>query len=270
MSKTRRMLAGRLRPLLAAIAVVASLAMRAQGAITAGWLDDPIDVDGSTGDWPRLQRVGSGPAVAVRNDADTLLLAIASDDERVREQLATGLVVWIDATGRRRQTFGLRLEGLVPRAPAGAEPTAASTGSPADGVRVTHASFDLLGPARLQRRLIDDPESVGMRLATGVEHGMIAYEIQLPLRQGPGAPHAVGAAPGATIALGLETPEPPTVRERRRLEDPMNTNPWVHDPWGYGNYFRPPPPPGGDDRAPRVEPVKPMKLMWTMVQLASN
>jgi hypothetical protein len=117
MSKTRRMLAGRLRPLLAAIAVVASLAMRAQGAITAGWLDDPIDVDGSTGDWPRLQRVGSGPAVAVRNDADTLLLAIASDDERVREQLATGLVVWIDATGRRRpryEAFESQTERLAP------------------------------------------------------------------------------------------------------------------------------------------------------------
>ena len=50
----------------------------------------------------------------------------------------------------------------------------------------------------------------------------------------------------------------------------MNTNPWIYDPWGYGNYFRPPPPPGGGDRARREEPVKPMKLLWTNVRLADT
>jgi len=135
---------------------------------------------------------------------------------------------------------------------------------------MTHDAFDLLGPARLQRRLIDDPAGVGMQLSTGVEHGMIVYEMRMPLNASETAPHAVGARPGARISLGLETPEPPRVRTRRRLDDPMNSNPWIYDPWGYGNYFRPPPPPGGGDRAREPEPVEPMDLVWATIQLAEN
>jgi hypothetical protein len=237
--------------------------------ITSSWLADEISVDGSMTDWPSLVRVEDGPAVAAQNNDDTLLVVVASNDERVREQLATGLIVWIDASGRRGQTFGVRLEGLRPPSLTGAGATAAPDPL-ADTVLMKHDAFDLLGPARLQRRLIDDPESAGIQVATGVEHGMIAYELRIPLRESDTTPYAIGVAPGTRISIGLETPEPPRVRDRRRLADPMNTNPWIYDPWGYGNYFRPPPPPGGGDRAREPEPVKPMKLLWTTVQLATS
>lgn len=231
----------------------------------AVWGTDDIVVDGSMTDWTSLRRLGDGPAIAVRNDGESLLLVVASDDERVREQLATGLIVWIDQSGRRQQTFGLRLEGLRPRPLPG---SGAAAPDPLDeSLLTTHEAFDLLGPARLQRRLVDDPAGVGMRLATGVEHGMIAYELRVPLQPSPGTPHAIGATPGSTIAIGLETPEPPRVRAGRDRE-PLGPNPWIYDPWGYGNYFRPPPPPGGGDRARREEPVKPLRLTWTTVQLA--
>jgi len=262
-------------PLAVGVAAVCCLAaaldpLRAQDrTIASTWRTDSITIDGSMTDWPSLVRVDDGPAVAAQNDDGTLLLVVASDDERVREQLATGLILWIDPAGRRGQTFGVRLEGVRPPPITGAG--AAPAADPlADTVLMTHDAFDLLGPARLQRRLIEDPEAAGMQLATGVEHGMIAYELRIPLRDSAATPYAIGAGPGARLGLGLETPERPRIRERRRLADPMNTNPWIYDPWGYGNYFRPPPPPGGGDRAREPEPIKPMDLIWTTIQLAAD
>jgi hypothetical protein len=244
--------------------------VRAQDAtITATWRGAEVTVDGSIRDWTSLARVDAGPAVAVQNDGAALYIAVASNDPTLRVQLATGAIVWIDPSGRRRQTFGLRLEGLAPRPIAGAASTAA-TNDLSDSVLNPLEAFDLLGPARLQRRLIDDAGAVGIALASGVEDGTIVYELKVPLEKTDTTPHAVGARPGTTVSVGIETPTDPRPARgtRNRLDDPTNTNPWL-DPWGYGGYFStPPPPPGGRPRT-REDEFKPMKLLWATVRLAT-
>lgn len=239
--------------------------------IAASWRSEDGLVDGSIDEWARLERVESGPAVAVQNDATSLYLAVASNDPVVREQLATGVIVWIDGTGRRRQAFGIRLDGLVRRSLPGANPgTTAASAIAEERVLNPLDEFDLLGPARLQRRLIDNPADVGMAAASGVTDGMVVYELRVPLERAGTAPHAIGAKPGTTIAVGLETPtDPRPARQRNALVNPMNTNPWVNNP--YGGYFtQPPPPPGGTPREPRDEVVRPMKLLWAQVRLAAS
>lgn len=244
-------------------------AVRAQDAtLSASWRGTEVTVDGSIRDWNSLTRVGAGPAVAVQNDDSALYIAIASNDPTVRVQLATGAIVWIDPSARRRQTFGLRLEGLTPRPIAGA--TSVPANDLSDSVLNPLPAFDLLGPARLQRRLIDDAGAIGIALASGVEDGTIVYELKVPLAKNDAAPQAVGARPGTTVSLGIETPADPrpTRSGRNRLDDPTNTNPWL-DPWGYGGYFStPPPPPGGRPRTQQDE-FKPMKLVWATVRLAT-
>ena len=233
-------------------------------AIVATWKTSDIVIDGSMADWAVLTRIGDGPAVAAMNDATHLYLAVASNDPTVRVQLATGLIVWIDGTARRQQTFGLRVEGLSPRPLSGSAPPAETL---PDRVRNPLDRFDLLGPARLQRRLIDDAAAAGFALASGVEDDTVVYEMQIPLAKTDDRPYAVGTQPGSTVSVGLETP--PALRqsrERRRLADPRNTKPWL-DPGGYGGYFTtPPPPPGGWPKAPPE--LKPLKLLWTSVRLA--
>jgi len=243
---------------------------RAQNAaLAATWHDGNVVVDGSMTDWARLARVGTGPAVAVQNDGSTLYLAVASSDPTVRVQLATGLIVWLDGTAQRRQSFGLRLEGLAPRPIRGTTTTTAASDL-ADRILNPIEEFDLLGPAQLQRRLVDNPAAIGITLASGVEDETIVYELRVPLEKTDATPHAVGVKPGATIALALETPaDPKPPRTRNRLDDPGNTNPWL-DPWGYGGYFNtPPPPPGGYPRAPKEVEFRPMRLLWTSVRLAT-
>jgi hypothetical protein len=238
--------------------------------VTATWRNADMVVDGSMTDWTSLVRVGTGPAVAVQNDDSSLYLAIASNDPTVRVQLATGLIVWLDGTARRRQAFGLRLEGLAPRPIAGTTPNA-SANDLSDRVLTPLEEFDLLGPARLQRRLVENAADVGIALASGVEDGTVVYEVKVPLQTTGATPHAVGVTPGATLSVGIETPtDPRPARNRNRLADPMNTRPWL-DPWGYGGYFStPPPPPGGSSRAPREVEFKPMKLLWATVRLAAS
>ena len=268
------------RPLFFALAaccgllVPAAVSTRAADPeLDATWRTSDVTVDGSLADWARLERVGDGPAVAAQNDGRTLYLAIATNDLTVREQLAMGLVVWVDGTARKAQTFGLRLEGLTRRPLPGANPDS-TTSKPFDQDLSLNTldQFDLLGPARVQRRLIDDPAKAGIALALGVEDGMIVYELKLPLEKTDATPYAAGARPGSSISLGLATPEDPRpARSRNRLDDPTNTNPWVVNPYGYGGYFNPPPPPEpGAGSRPKPVVIKPMKLLWATVRLAAT
>jgi hypothetical protein len=243
----------------------------ADPTLTAGWREAAVVVDGSAEEWPSLERVGTGPVVGAQNDGTTLYLAVASNDATVRLQLATGLIVWLDNTAKKAQTFGVRVEGLTRRPLAGANPDP----NAADVLNRDRAlnrleAFDLLGPVRNQRRLIEDASAVNIALASGVEDGTIVYEIALPLEKTAATPHAVGAKPGTTLSLGIETPtDPRGPRQRSRLDNPMNTNPWVNDP--YGGYFSPPPPPGGGaPRPPKEVEIKPLKVIWTLVRLAAD
>jgi hypothetical protein len=239
----------------------------ADQTLLAAWRDADIAVDGSLADWTELSRVGQGPLVGARNDEHALYLVVASSDAIVRPQLATGLIVWIDRSGGKAQTFGLRLEGLTRRPLPGAAPDAASNGELEPGSRALD-DCDVLGPARNQRRLVDRPADVGLALASGFENRLVIYEMKLPLAKSDAAPYAVDAEPGATIAIGLETPIDPKLPKRREpLDNATTANPWINDP--YGGYFNPPPPTNSGSRPPKEKKIKPMKLVWATVRLAS-
>jgi hypothetical protein len=258
------------RRLAAAVFVVtAALATTraADPSIDAVWRSASLVVDGSTGDWASLQRVDNGPMVGVANDDRAVYLAVASNEPNVRRQLATGLVVWFDPSGREAQTFGLRLEGLAPDPLPGATPTA-NVGDALGTTSAAHEleSFDLLGPGKSQRRLIEQTSAIGIGLASGMADRAVIYEVKLPLAKSDATPYAVEARPGATIFVGIETPAEPKTRRRGQLDNPMSTDPYVIDP--YGGYFRPPPTNSGS-RPHEDVGVKPMKLVRVQVHLAT-
>lgn len=247
-------------------AVHASATAGPDEGLVATWLTQPVSVDGSLLEWPDLHRVGTGPMVGARNDADALYLAIASNDVTVRQQIATGVIVWFDRAGGKGQTFGLWLEGVSPRPLAGATPDPSSNGL--DRIAQNQLDqVDVLGPAKNQRRLIDRPGDIGLALASGIEDRSVVYEMKVPLARTTATPQAVDAKPGAIIGIGIETPADPKPPKRRDgLENPMSTNPWVINP--YGGYFNPPPTNSADREKPAV--FKPLKLLWTTVRLATK
>jgi hypothetical protein len=257
--------------MLAAAAVVAASALAtmraADPSLDATWRPASLVVDGSTSDWPPLQRVDNGPTFGVANDAAAVYVVVASNDPNVRRQLATGLVVWFDPSGQEAQTFGVRLEGLTDAPLLGATPTAA-VGDSLAAAPAPHAldAFDLLGPGKSQRRLVEQTDAIGIGLASGMEDRAVVYELKLPLTKSDATPYAVDARPGAAILVGLETPAEPKVRRRSQLDNPMSTDPYVIDP--YGGYFRPLPTNSGS-KPRKEERIKPMKLAWVQVHLAA-
>ena len=180
--------------------VVAATPQRLSGS----WRTQPITVDGLTGDWPPLTSLERGPQIGAVNDGEFLHLAVSTRDPDLLGLLASGLIVWIDLTGRRSQTFGLRMAGIQVRSSDSEAPRV-----PAPGTFATRSldRFDILGPGENQRRLVDLTPELDIELAQAYSDSEVIYELKMPLQKTAARLYAVGAPPGRPIGLGIATPE---------------------------------------------------------------
>jgi hypothetical protein len=219
MCTTRANIAPRLRAVpVFLLAVAWTAAVLTAAGLTSRWRTEAVGVDGLATDWPALDVVDRGVAVGAVNDDEFLHLVVTSEDAESAGLLATGLIVWLDASGRRAETFGLRLAGVVEPALPGMNPV--PTNAPPAGSISGHVldRFDLLGPARGQRRLVDVTTDLGVEVASGLAADAVIYELKVPLAKTAARMYAVGAAPGRTIGLGIATPEQPrNPGQRQRL-----------------------------------------------------
>jgi hypothetical protein len=198
---------------IAAIALSISAWLAAAETVKSRWKDQAIKIDGVAAEWPVLTALDDNIAAAAANDAQDLYLAIASSDAQRRNQLAiTGLIVWLDAAGGKKETFGIRIPGSGFQMPAGR-----FGGGPAgDGrssqppeppqPKITH--IELLGPGKDDRRRLDlSPESE-ITVAAAVHEGTLLYEFRLPLAAASAAqPSGIGAKMDRPVGLGLQTPK---------------------------------------------------------------
>jgi len=253
----------RLRPLPRAIVLGATLSAlsavvaAAPPVLTAAWRTEAIVVDGLSNEWPQPVALERGPSVSVLNDNEFLYLLVTTTDPQIGHLLSTGLIVWLDPAGGKSQSFGVRIAGPEERPLRGASDVPPDFSS---GV-ITNVldRFDLLGPGKNQRRLVDMTPAMGMEFATGLTEKMITYELKLPLKKSAERLYAAGAAPGATVGLGIATPEAPRDRGRR--------GPLVGDSGIIGGS-----PYHGGGFAPFKEDDKDQKPLeiWTPVKLATE
>jgi hypothetical protein len=123
--------------------------------------------------------------------------------------------------------------------------------------------FDLLGPGKNQRRLVDVTPDLGIEIASGVRAGEVIYEAKIPLAVSATHTYAIGTSPGRTIGLGLATPERPADRSRRQ--------PLVGSSGFIGGLPPIGPGYGGTGWAPyRERPDSKPLNVWTTLQLASG
>lgn len=246
----RRWIAG------AVIAVLSAVALSAQ-RVESTWPSGTIVVDGLTADWPSLRPITSnGPAMAAVNDGEYLYLAVTAAEERLLPPVALGLIVWIDPARRRAETFGLRVPGVLQPLLPGMDPDANPQTPDAFSTR-TFDRFDLLGPGKNQRRLVDLVPDMGIEMAAGFSENEITYEVKIPLVRSGTRPYAVGAGPGATISLGIATPESPRHNRPQRL---VGSDGFIGGHPFFGGGFASFREPDG-----RVEPIK----YWTALTLAA-
>jgi hypothetical protein len=235
-------------------------------AFASTWPEPGLTVDGTLRDWPELGRLDRGPSIGFRNDSNTLIVAVTTSDPELRRQLSTGLILWLDASGKRTFDFGVRVPGPFRRALPGANPDGPAPDSASSTTRLDQ--FDVVGPGRNARRLVDLDPSLGVEVATGLDQGAIVYEVRLPLQKSPGHPYAAGVAPGATITVGLETPELPRIRDGRDRESGSGSSfgGGIGGMQGMGGSGMPQ---GGSSRRQNDDPPKPFKLVWMTAKLAS-
>jgi hypothetical protein len=230
----------------------------APAGLTSPWRTGAVTVDGLSSDWRTLEPLERGPAVGAVNDGEFLYLVVSARDPESIAHLSTGLIVWLDPAGRRGETFGLRLGGVEQPPLPGMTPTAPPTASSASISTTVLDRFDVLGPGRNQRRLVDLTPELGIEIASSRAENEVAYELKIPLQKTSSRIHAIGVAPGRTIGLGIATPEAPVGRgQRPRLvgdSGSIGGNPWYGG--GFAKYR--------EDDGRR----KPLEI-WTTLSLAA-
>ena len=103
-----------------------------ESKLASAWPDREISIDGKAPEWAGREAYYSeddGFKIGFFNDADYLYVYLATWNRQKQAQiLMNGLTVWIDATGRKKQTFGINYPmkrsmpdstGMPPGMPAG-------------------------------------------------------------------------------------------------------------------------------------------------------
>lgn len=207
-----------------AVAAAASAARGKDLEIASAWAAAAVPVDGAPGGWaPLLKPLGDPPMViGVQNDGRYLYLCLRTSDPIVKRQLARfGLTVWLNGGGKDSKGFGVRYPvGTGPRGTRG-QP---EQGGPPEGETLMPISdrvakkVELIGPTKDDRQPVQLGPDEPVQAALGDDSGVMVLEMRVPLQPTEGHPLAVGAVPGATIALGLATERPKAgARGRVRL-----------------------------------------------------
>lgn len=204
-------------------------------------------------------------AISLANDGDHLYVRVRTSDRAAMTQIVRGgFVVWFDPKGGDKKTFGIkypvgtplseddfpgrggRRAGAPPRDPtderAGDEGTPRRPLPPAPGdpegderrpptpmfaadPSLVPPRLELLGRDKNAHRTLLVDHTPGIGVAVGRMDDTLVYELRVPLAKSADRPYAVGARPGSTIGLGLETfklelPAPPQ-REGAAGRPPM-------------------------------------------------
>ena len=198
-----------------------ALAAAPPARLPSAWLSQPVVVDGVAGDWTALTPIEDAKlSVGVVNDGSHLYVSVSSSDQaRRRQLLAGGLIIWLDARGGTKRTFGVRFPGiiggdlLVPpegSGPATTErrPTRPAGGPPAERFTAPPlTSFELLGPGDDDRRRFERAALTEIQVGRDVKEGILVFELRVTLGHEGDPPMGLGSVPGQTIGLGLETPK---------------------------------------------------------------
>jgi hypothetical protein len=178
-----------------------------------------ITIDGQHDDWTgALTPLGNDPiSMQVVNDTDAVYVRLVASDAATRMQiLRRGLIVWFDEGGGTKKRLGIHYP-VNEGGPGGERRSRGGYGgggrdrpdpnAPRDDSEPS-SRVDILGPGKNDARSLTVDHASGVEVALRVVEGSLQYELKVPLTKNADHPYAIGAAPGATIGLGLETPKP--------------------------------------------------------------
>lgn len=195
-----------------AIALSIPAWLAATQAVASRWTDQEINIDGAVSEWPVLTALDENISVAAANDGKNLYLAIATSDAQRRRQLAiTGLMVWLDPAGGKKEKYGIRIPGADFQMPGGRFGGARNGDSsqPPEPPQPKITYVELLGPGKDDRRRLDLAAESAIAVAAAVNEGTLLYEFRLPLAESSTTqPYGIGAKTDKPLGFGLQIPTP--------------------------------------------------------------
>ena len=223
---------------LALVAAAVATLVASGPSVSSTWLTQAIPIDGSGNGWTGFSTLSDKPplSVAAANDGQFLYLAIRTSDPGTRRMIERqGLIVWIDAKGKKDKKFGLHYpeaaEMPAPGDGRSGRPGGAGGGGyggrggyaggqpPQEGQPQTQGPppdpqtdgrwqhMEIVGPGKNDKRDLMLDHVPGIQVKVGDQEGVLTYELRVPLQATSDAPYAIGVQPGAVIGLGLETPK---------------------------------------------------------------
>jgi hypothetical protein len=187
--------------------------------LTEAPLAEPPAVDGTLAEWDdRLTPVGNDPVSMAALPTDSLLYVsvIIRDQALVRTVVQNGLVVWVDPDGQQRRRYGVQYPLGLRRQQAGRRRAGGGSRMSLDDVSLRE--LEVVQGDTLRQR-IPARYSSGLRAVAALNPSSVLCELAIPVH-GSGASHALPAALGPSVSLGVFTPTPDDDSEAQLAPDP--------------------------------------------------
>ena len=229
----KKLTAKRLSGILSLSAIMLALSGCGTIELKSSWLAQAITVDGLNSEWHSrlIYLEKAGILVGFANDATHLYACLVADSRTLRARiLRQGLTAWFDPTGGSKKVLGLRFPigpgqkrdrnkpGEGPEAFGGDPFEEEGPPDPEEMQEYLDQSLkelEIIGPGREQVKRIPVAEAPGIEIKLAFSGGLLVYELKVPLATSPQCPWAIGARPGMTIGVGLETPPISSILGRR-------------------------------------------------------
>lgn len=246
--------------------------------LAGAWRESNIVIDGNEDDWAGQQVYLEDlrGAIGTANDSEYLYVAISTQrEDLMMKMLMSGFTVWLNGEGAKDRDFGIQYPGVRPFIPA-REPESGEHQRP-DLVSLlalldsSDAAPVVLGVEGtvIERLSHSTPGYTSAAMAN--HEGRLVFELKVPLAYTADHPRALGAEPGAKIAVGMETGKMAMDEDRRKMMmEKMGAPPGGGGRrGGRGGGMGPGRPGGRMSRPEGTERPKPFEL-WAKVTMAQS
>ncbi|MCK4271778.1 hypothetical protein KAX22_03950, partial [bacterium] len=188
--------------------------------LNSNWPDREVVIDGMDGEWSGSMYYIDKKKVAVGllNDEEYMYLCLATVDFRqVQQIIRSGLTVWFDPQGGKKESFGVNFPLGMQFSPENMDresmPQPMSREGAADPEKLwqmfeqSAKEMIIIGPGKEERRRMPVAASREIKVRMGYFEGKLVYELRVPLVQDEKYPQAIGMDVSEPIGVGFETAE---------------------------------------------------------------
>jgi hypothetical protein len=180
----------------------------------SAWRQHEINIDGDDSEWHNHLTYfdEKSVAVGVKNDSTDVYLLLKTTDMKTKQLIMrNGFTVWLNAKGKKKETFGIRYPvGLNDYYPLQSDYARGRRDTEEEDILNKQffnmlTEIEVIGPDDNKRNRFSKINPYGIEVGLTDTSGALIYELKVPLVATTGYNYQVGAEPGNVIRVGFET-----------------------------------------------------------------